>query len=352
MFAYRHALFVSAEAPQGAPRLFSVFDSALEAEREAAHLSARGLHSVLAGPEQPPAELGWFVATSVRSQDQMFYIESSLGAACTLNPASVDRVSLLTWERDNGLREKAMLLRLSDGKPVMFRITPTVDAHTFDEVREAVLAEGSAELQHRARSLSERDFQGVMLEGDVLPLMLAVMDTLDTHQVPRSGSIRRRPPPPTAAFSSCGKVSKGAAWILYGVSLWALTLAVGYFTIALFTMGVLGTLIGLTMSAWGTRRFMWSRWLAQVCWATKSPIPAFPILATEVGLQPTAMELTLDGALLTLLLCGTLVGEGAIQALSAVAFPVVFLAALSSTVAVYEAQSPELNGSTRDDRPQ
>lgn len=376
MFAPRHTLFVGPgklsdelrqllarrsgtpqpDAPGQTPRLLAIFENASDAERIASLVQRQKISVAVAGPEQPPAEMGWAIATSFEFFDRKWRVSTSTGEAQVFAPPDVLAITLLDWEPDEGAHDRAALLTLRDARPVMLRASvldtvsrqsvPMEGLRQLNEFLDAAALALTPEVRVRSRRLTEADFRGSGLEltGDLLPLVLAVVDAVDTQPGQLPLPLQGKTPTPTNKPAHQTGLAALSAWILYGVSLASLVLSLTYFTIALFTwnplsLGVNGA-IGLTLGAWGTRRFMWARWLSRANWGQSSPIPSWPISSAEPGIQPRPLELVVDAVALIAICVGAL-GEGLVRSLSLWSLPFILIAVLTSTVAVYEAWQRE-----------
>ncbi|MFZ5443493.1 MAG: hypothetical protein ACOZQL_26030 [Myxococcota bacterium] len=372
MYAARHALFVGpgklpdelrhvllkrAGEPQPdlaiqVPRLLAIFDSAADVERIASQLQRLRLGVAVAGPEQPPAELSWTVATSLELTAQPWRAHVRGGEPVTFSPHDITALTLLDWRPEEGAPDRALLVSVRDARPIMLRASaldsvsrhsvPLEGMRAINDFLDAAAAVLTPEVKVRTRRLAEADFRGDgALEGDLLPLVLAVVDAVDTLPGELPTPLRGRPAPPPPRPVHQSGLAATSAWVLYLVSLPSLVLSLGYFTIAALSLGVLATIIGLLLGAWGTRRFMWSRWLAQANWGDASPIPSWPIHPSEPGITPRPLELVLDAMTLFFVCCGVLFGEGLLRQLSLWSLPFILLAVLTSAAAVYEAWQRE-----------
>lgn len=377
MFAPRHTLFIGpgklpdelrqvlakrANAPQPdiaiqVPRLLAIFENASDAERIASQVQRLKIGVAVAGPEQPPAELGWAIATSFEFFDKTWRVGTTTGETQVFAPQDVTAITLLDWRPDEGAADRAVLLTIRDARPVMLRasLLDTVSRHSvpmegirrLNEFLDAAALVLTPEVKIRSRRLTEGDFRGAGLEltGDLLPLVLSVVDAVDTLPGQLPTPLQGKAPSPTSKPAHQTGLAALSAWILYLVSLSSLVLSIAYFTITVFTVGnlialVINCTIGLALGAWGTRRFMWARWLARANWGDASPIPTWPIAASEPGIQPRPLELILDAIALVSVCVGAL-GEGFVRSMSLWALPFILLAVLTSAVAVYEAWQRE-----------
>ncbi|MGV3624004.1 MAG: hypothetical protein ACO1OB_24515 [Archangium sp.] len=366
MFASKHAVFIGpgklndelrlvlakrAGAPQPdvaiqVPRLLATFESAADAERVASQVQRLKLGVAVAGPEQPPAELAWAVAKSFAFFDKSWRLVTTNDEVLHVQVGDVTAVALLDWRPDEGAPDRAALVTLREGRPVMLRASlldevsrhsaPIEGIRRINEFLDAVSVVLTPEARVRSRRLNESDFRGEELTGDLLPLVLAVVDGVDTMpgQLPQPLQ-GKKPPAPTVTAHYTGLAAL-SAWVLYVVSLSAMVLSLGYLTIAALSISFTAALAGSVLAAWGTRRFMWSRWLGRSNWGEASTIPPFPIAASEPGIKPHWFELVLDTFLIgTIGTCA--LGEGVVRAISIASLPVIAVAVLCSAAAVYEA---------------
>ncbi|MFT3708190.1 MAG: hypothetical protein QM817_11105 [Archangium sp.] len=373
MFAVRHAVFVGpgklpdelrlvlskrAGAPQPdiaiqVPRLLAIFESAAEAERIASQVQRLKIGVAVSGPEQPPAELSWAVARNFSVTEPRWKVDASTGDSFDFSPKDITSVTLLDWRPDEGAADRAVLLNLREQRPVMLRasLLDTVSRHSvpmdglrrINEVLDAAALVMVPETRVRSRKLNEADFRGgaAELTGDLLPLVLSVVDSVDTAPgtlpQPLQGRVhaQQRPPPHHTDLTAL------CAWVLYLASLAGLVLSLAFFTVSVVAISIIAGVIGLALGAWGTRRFMWSRWLGQANWGDRTPIPSWPINSGEPGIQPRPFELGIDAITLFVVALGVMLGEGLLRSLSLWSLPFVLVAVLTSTVSVYEAWQRE-----------
>lgn len=376
MFAPRHTLFIGpgklsdelrhvlakragAPPPDVAiqvPRLLAIFGNAADAERIASQVQRLKIGVAVAGPEQPPSEVGWGIATSFEFFDKTWRVGTSIGDMQVFSPSDVTAITLLDWRPDEGAPDRAALLTLRDARPVMLRASvldtvsrqsvPMEGIRRINEFLDAAALVLTPEVRIRSRRLAEADFRGEGLEltGDLLPLVLSVVDAVDTHPGQLPQPLQGRPHVPVNKPAHQTGLAALSAWILYLVSLSSLVLSLAYFTFAIFTWSAvplfINGCIGLALGAWGTRRFMWSRWLGKANWGESTPIPSWPIAASEPGIQPRPLELILDAIALAAVCRGAL-GEGLVRSISLWSLPFILLAVLTSAVAVYEAWQRE-----------
>jgi hypothetical protein len=207
MYASKHALFVGpGHVPQEldaaqlfpaggigtrrsvqAPRLWSSFESAAEAERAAAWLLSRRIESVVAGPEQPPVEDSWHQTRRLTSLGEDFSLTLEGGAAWPLLLGTVAELSSVVWRGIDGSSDLGVLLRVAKlDRPVFLR------SRTLGPLG-ALLEACGRRLRRDARirheHLTEASFGDLTLTGDLLPLAVGVVDAIDT----RPGELPGRP---------------------------------------------------------------------------------------------------------------------------------------------------------------
>jgi hypothetical protein len=209
MYASRHAVFVgSGRLPkelrdvllkrQGAPqadlamnhvRLLSLFDSAADAERISGQVQRLKIGSVVAGPEQPPADADWLKVPQLTVEER-FVTLPTLGR--TLAFVDVNRVSLVDWRMGERV-DRAVLLTMGAQRFVVRASTVRVDQQLASSSLAALrvltsLVDGLVRegVELRSRRLTPEDFGAPELEGDLLPLALAVVDAIDQPQPPRA----------------------------------------------------------------------------------------------------------------------------------------------------------------------
>ncbi len=209
MYASRHAVFVgSGRLPkelrdvllkrQGAPqadlalnhvRLLSLFDSAADAERVSGQVQRLKIGSVVAGPEQPPADTAW-VPVPQLTVDERFATLPTLGR--TLAFVDVNRVTVVDWRAGERI-DRAVLLTVGSQRFLVRASMLQVDRQlagsnmaalrVLTSLVDGLVREG---VELRARRLTPDDLGAPDLEGDLLPLALAVVDAIDQPQPPRA----------------------------------------------------------------------------------------------------------------------------------------------------------------------
>ncbi len=366
MYALRHCLFVGpgklpdelrqvlarrVGAPQPdiaiqVPRLLAIFDNGSDAERIASQVQRLKIGVAAAGPEQPPAEVGWSVAITLEYFDQDWRVTTPTSETQSFALHDLTAVTLLDWRPDEGAPDRAVLLTLRDAKPVMLRasLLDSVSHHSvpmegirrINELLDAAALVLSPETKVRSRRVAESDFRGGVLTGDLLPLVLAVVDAVDSMPGTLPQPLQGKGPQPAEVVAYQTGLAALCAWVLYLVSLPSLVLSLAYFTVAALSLGVIAAIIGLALGAWGTRRFMWARWLGRANWGKDSPIPSWPIHVLEPGIAPRPLELVLDAVTLVSVSCGVLLGEGLVRTMSLWSLPFILFAVLASAAAVYE----------------
>jgi hypothetical protein len=372
MFAPRHTVFIGpgklpdelrlvlarrAGKPQPdiaiqVPRLLATFESAAEAERLASQVQRLKIGAAVAGPEQPPAEVGWAVATAFEFFDLTWRVTTSTSETFTFSPQDITAITLLDWRPDEGAADRAVLLTLREGKPVMLRASvldtvsrqsvPIDGMRRINELLDAAANVLTTDVRVRSRRLNEADFRGDEAEkqADLLPLVLGVVDAVDTLPGALPRPLQNKAPPTPERPAHRTTLAALSAWVLYLLSLPALVVSIAYFTIAVMSLGITQGLIGLALGGWGTRRFMWSRWLARANWGERGPIPTWPIAPSERGISPNAFELAIDVIALFLVGLGCF-GEGLPRALSLWTLPFLLVGVLVSAASVYEAWQRE-----------
>ena len=370
MFATRHAVFIGpgklpdelrqvllqrAGSPQPdiaiqTPRLLAFFDSAADAERIASQVQRLKLGVAIAGPEQPPAEDAWLQARALKKLDAGFRVTLHTGDELTLDPAAITAVTLVDWRPATGTADRAVLLTSRETRPILARASrlDSVSSHSLplegikrlNELLDAIGAAGQPSVRVRTRRVSEDDFGAGVLTGDLLPLAVATIDAVDSLQ----GELPRPLTPSTAALPqrpSYSALGAFTAWALYLGSLVGLAASLGLLTLAVMLFNLTTGVIGLSMFAWGTRRFMWSRWLARSVWGPTTPVPAWPISPAEAGLTPALPELALDAVLLGCAGLGAVFNAGLPQHASVAALLFSLGAVFTSMAAVAEAWKRE-----------
>ena len=370
MFASRHAVFIGpgklndelrgvlakragalhSDVAIQVPRLLATFDSAADAERIASQVQRLKLGVAVGGPEQPPAELSWSVGRRFEATDRGWRLETQGNEVIRFQSDDVTAVTLLEWRPQEGAADRAVLVTLREQRPVMLRASlldevsrqtvPLEGLKRINEFLEAVSLVLTQDARIRSRKLSEEDFRGGELTGDLLPLVLAVVDAVDTMPGALPQPLRGKVKTPSEVPAYYTGLAALSAWVLYVTSLGAVVLSLGYFTVAALSLGIIAGLAGLALGAWGTRRFMWARWLARQNWGNASPLPTWPIAAEEPGIKPFWFELLIDCFVIFFVAMGAF-GEGVVRVLSLGSLPVLALAVLCSAAAVYEAWQRE-----------
>lgn len=373
MFAVRHAVFVGpgklpdelrqvlskrVSAPQPdiaiqVPRLLAIFESAADAERVASQVQRLKLGVAVSGPEQPPAELSWAVARNVSTTDPRWKLEATTGETMEFAPTDVTAVTVLDWRPQEGAADRAALFTLREQKPVMLRasLLDSVSRHSvpidglrrINDVLDAVALVLPPETKVRSRKLEEKDFRGPggELTGDLLPLVLSVVDAVDTAPGQLTQPLTGKQSAPQRPPAHHTDLTALCAWVLYLASLGGVLLSFAFFTTAAVAFSITAGVAGLALGAWATRRFMWSRWLGHANWGERTPIPAWPINQAEPGIMPRPLELFIDALALFFTALGAIIGEGLLHSLSLWSLPFVLVAVLTSTVSVYEAWQRE-----------
>ncbi len=368
MHAARHAVFVGpgklpgelrdvlhrrAGAPQPdiaiqVPRLLALFDTAAEAERLASQVQRLKLGALVAGPEQPPAEAAWAVARELEFIDGRWRVTSDQGEAQGFLPEAITAVTLVDWRPLAEAADRAVLLTLRDTRPVLLRASrldrvsrqsvPLEGMRRISEFLEAAALELATDLRVRSRRLNQADFQPETLTGDLLPLVVGMVDAVDTHpgELPRPLTRRRVSKEELVAVDSTATGRTGA-WVLHLTSLGGLGLSLVLLGLAVLSASVSAGLVSFAVGAWATLRFMWGRWLARANWGERPPVPSWPINPDERGLRPRALELFVDALALGALTAGVF-DEGALRTLCQLGLPLVGIGSAAALGAVWDAR--------------
>jgi hypothetical protein len=324
MFSSRHAVFVGpgvfppevreALSRRGVvfeetdvPRLLAAFESASDAERLAGDLQRAQVSTVVIGPEQPPIEDSWFVATSLDEFNGQWKAVNAAGELKVLSLREVTGVSIVDWKPTTGLLDRALLVHLPESRSVFVRATTIDEVSAGQTPHEALrrmnLFVDAASLEMpptarlRSRTMAPEPLQARGLEGDLLPLALAIVDQVDGVQAmlhgplgPRSSDLAPLPAEYTAVGATLAWSLWGASLALFGCS--GVFLAGGAYDWSVDGLLKLG--LGLALAALGSQRVMWSRAIAGWTWGNHGPVPAFPLFGEEPGSAPRPSGLALD----------------------------------------------------------
>jgi hypothetical protein len=196
----RTVLLVRQGAPQPdlaihVPRLLSFFDTAVDAERIAGQLQRLRLKTLMAGPEQPPAEDAWLLATSLEGEGDRWVVGLGAGGDRALDLETLSSLAVVEW-RPPGTADRAVLVRAPGLERPLFLharrlATP---AAPFEGLRRLNALLDACE-DHpgtrgllRRRRLTPEELGAPTLSGDLLPLALAVVDAVDSpRHVPELG---------------------------------------------------------------------------------------------------------------------------------------------------------------------
>ena len=173
----------------GAPRLLSFFESAADAERMAIRLLRHKLGVVVAGPEQPPADASWDQAKVVEHHGGFWHVTLAHRARQRLDLAAITELISIDWRAFPEHADKALLFRSSEHeRPVFLRACVLVTGlgarlprGPLDAFLEACGQHLRQEARIRHRRLTASAFGAPTLLGDLLPLAMGVIDSIDTH---------------------------------------------------------------------------------------------------------------------------------------------------------------------------
>lgn len=328
MLAPRHAVFVSPgavspalarlvglepNAPFGAPtapRLLGTFGSASEAERAAGAAQGEGLGTLVAGPEQPPAESAWRTLRDLELRAGSWHVTDTTGFETVADLGGLRAISVV--HRAASPRPPAdcavLLLLETESLPVFVRRSALgpESAPRLAAFLDDCAGRVSDDIPARTRGEEEVLPVSCGLDGDHLPLALAVVHHLDT----RPGSLSRPVWAPPRADPSLAQHGPGSAVArTVGFAWWASALLATPMSLWLVGSGLGGhgwsgavaVAWGLFLAAWASQRLFWSRWLERHAWPSRgSPLPAWPLHAAEPGHPPHAVGLLLDTALIGL----------------------------------------------------
>lgn len=352
----RHVLLKRAQAPQPdiaiqVPRLLATFESAAEAERISGQVQRLKLGSVVAGPEQPPAEGAWACVTQCVFAFEAWRVTTTLGEQFNLHLDDIRAVSIVDWRPQTGAADRAVLLTVREGRPLFLRASaldtvsrqsvPLDGIRTLTELLEAAAKVLPADTRVRNRKLVELDLRGpnAELQGDLLPLAMSMLDAVDSLQgeLPRPlrGGATSTEAEPHAEHTPLAAVT---AWVSYFISLAGLVISLGALTTAAVAWSLPAGAAGVLLGATATRRFMWSRWLARSNWGDRSPLPPWPIDPNERGMKPQWIDLALEVSGLAALLYGANDSTGLVHAVCFWSLPVSALGIVLTLLALFEAR--------------
>lgn len=170
--------------------MLAAFDSGADAERAATELQRSGLSTLIAGPEQPPATDGWFITHALEHNSGAWWLHEEDGPPRKLAPAQLRAITVVDWQEDGALTDRAVLLRTGDGASPMFLRATVLAGGSTPEPRlksqlQALdklllgLADSTHGARARHRTLGPEDFAGAGLAMDFLPLGLTFVEGLD-----------------------------------------------------------------------------------------------------------------------------------------------------------------------------
>ncbi len=298
------------------PRLLAVFDSAADAERVASQVQRLRIGAMVVGPEQPPIDDAWFLASGFEEFGGTWRIASTSGDHRIIKPSDVVGLSIVDWRPEPGPVDRAVLVRVRDiDRPIYIRASavegPHGDQAPHDALRrlnqfiDACSLELAPDAKVRSRRLGPADLLGG-LEGDVLPLALAMVDQLDLQPASLHGPIvaggRRRSGEHDRApeYTGLGAALAWTLWLsalgLFGVSGALMALGAWY----VLGFGVITLALGVLVAALASQRLLWSRFISRSTWGPDGPVPVFPIHREEEGTSPRWLGVGLDLASIAL----------------------------------------------------
>jgi hypothetical protein len=187
----RKVLLVRQGAPQpdltiNAPRLLALFETAVEAERMAGQLQRLRLRTLLAGPEQPPAEDAWLSASALAGEGARWTASLDGGEERALDLGAFTSLAVVEW-RPAGGADRAVLVRTPAlERPLLLRArtlggrgSAFEGLRRLNELLDACEDDPATRALLRRRRLGPADVGAPTLTGDLLPLALAVVDAVD-----------------------------------------------------------------------------------------------------------------------------------------------------------------------------
>lgn len=336
MFASKHAVFVGPgqlpeelrevlrrregepppELTSRAPRLLATFSSAADAERAANEVQRLRIGTLVAGPEQTPVEDSWLVARALDDLAGEWKIETPAGETRALRGRDVVGLSIVDWRPEKHPADRAVLVKLREtDRPVLLRAraldtvaqteAPLDAFRRLNHFIDACVLDMPKDARVRSRRVTDAELGAGELEGDLLPLAVAMVDSLDQQQAmvgPVSGGAT-----PSKELRRVEYTPLGAtlAWSFWAGSLGLFCAAGALMAIGAwdFSMhGVLAVGLGVLLAALASQRIMWSRYLAHGAWGKGPKVPHFPLSSAEPGKPPHWPGLSLDASSLALAL--------------------------------------------------
>lgn len=365
MFASKHAVYIGpgrlpkelrdvllrrAHSPQpdmvvNAPRLLALFDTAAEAERVASQVQRLKIGAMVAGPEQPPAEATWVNATGLEFFGDAWRV-STAGDTKTLHARDVASLAVVDWRPADGGVDRGVLVRLREGQPVFLRAsalsavsqhsTPVEGLKRIHEFVDACALEGPPDLRVRQRRLDPEALRGGELEGDLLPLAVAMIDAVDSQQAPLSRPLATTQAAVTKRAPVYTATAEALAWFWYAVPLSIAAASLGILTFSFFTLDVRGMVLGALAGFYSGLRLLWSRWLSKANWGDASPVPSWPLNASETGRPPMLRELGFEVLMIIAALWLRRGGDGIVSMLAFVTLLAMGPLTLTALVTAWE----------------
>ncbi len=329
MFASRHVVFVGPgalfhAAPEGpgvrrleakdlhTPRAEFACDSAADAERLATALHDGQRATLVAGPEQPPVEANWRVVVGLEALGSRWLATDANGQRFELELASARAVSLVDWRDAEHKLDRAALLHLdAHDRPIFVRATALgADGNkVLAELLDAFAGFLPPAGRVRSRTLGPEPLRRAGLSGDLLPLMLLVVDALDTAPglISRPLDTLRHTSEEIAAprgtQRSLAAFVTWAWWVLSMASmpLVLVLLAAGWFMDS-YLDGALTGLLAVAIGAWASQRLYWARWLERTTFGARQVLPQWPLRPEVPGRPPAPPGLALEVLVLALAL--------------------------------------------------
>ena len=204
MYASRHALFVGPgsippgleaslrpiemvrPAPGLGPRLVGVFDSATTLEHAAELFAVHHVASLAAGPEQPPVEDIWYQPVVLEPRKGRWWVHLPSKEPWRLNWSAVTGLTSVDWRLlgSSELAARALLVQTTTLDRSLFIRSGADDPDAFGLLAEFLEACGQRirpDARIRSRRVSPEVLGAPILQGDLLPLAVAVVDALDTR---------------------------------------------------------------------------------------------------------------------------------------------------------------------------
>jgi len=334
MFASKHAVFVGPgklpeelreklrrregepppEATGQTPRLLATFPSAADAERAANEVQRLRIGTLVAGPEQTPVEDSWLVARALDEFAGEWKIETPSGEVRTVRGADVVGLSIVDWRPETQPADRAVLVKLREAdRPVLLRArlldtvaqteAPLDAFRRLNHFVDACVLDMPKDARVRSRKVTDVELGVGELEGDLLPLAVAMVDSLDLQQAmvgPVSGGAT-----PSKELRRIEYTPLGAtlAWSFWAGSLGLFCAGGALMAIGAWDFSVHGVLaigLGVLLAALASQRIMWSRYLAHGAWGKDTKVPHFPLSSAEPGKPPHWPGISLDVSSLAL----------------------------------------------------